>query len=753
MKSTYNRSCANYKSRKRRHVPSDSTIPHSYKALYFIFILFGIVLFSGLGSAVECDANMNNSQGYGFNSCTVSNSLNLNGSYNININFTVFTINSDNIKLNCNNSIFYGNTSDNSASGRHGISSTNKFNITIENCNFKFLDRAFFFRNSSNIFILNSSANNTRVGLMPDNLAENVSILNSSFRNVMFGNHLNNATNILINNNVYENITLRLVDSDSGYFAKNITFSNNIASNGDSKIITGGNDNNWTDWYIFNNTLQNTTTFISNPIGLNNFYIYNNYLFNSTDDFWISIKNGSNGHIFNNIIDIADSGIIIQGNSYNISIFNNNISNSWTNHDAYDAGILIATNSRNSSSKINNLRVYNNILTNYGCVGILIRDLQNSTIENNIFTQESNFLINRSFRCSNEPFMGIFIHQLYKGFIPALTQSTDNYDVASLHQSDNLIIRNNTFNNIQVPLRIQGIYNNITYDINNYWFKQFNLPFYSDFDKFFISNNFTNLTGIDPIGQFTSILKQGINNNFSLNYSISQYYEYYKNINSFSLQLNLYNKTNSLISFSNGSVACSNINSCDGNINITLTPNNHSYVLDNFNLTEGVSRLNSPLWFAQTSLNEIHIASNLTDSITATVIVTPRSEWGTNFQSVNRVTYTPNGGSSTVYDGQDARNFLSVLTSTGQELLLNPSQSSNELIIETACSSFTLTGFRIIMIFASLMLILVIGNLIYNRGLDGFNINEIFLLAVVIIVCVILWQVSGQNLGAACPVN
>jgi hypothetical protein len=74
-------------------------------------------------------------------------------------------------------------------------------------------------------------------------------------------------------------------------------------------------------------------------------------------------------------------------------------------------------------------------------------------------------------------------------------------------------------------------------------------------------------------------------------------------------------------------VACGEINDCDDNINITLPPGNHSYVLDNFNLTElTTTRENSPIWFSLNQSETKHIASNLTDTINLTVVLNVTKE-------------------------------------------------------------------------------------------------------------------------------
>ncbi|GAI75132.1 unnamed protein product, partial [marine sediment metagenome] len=128
-------------------------------------------------------------------------------------------------------------------------------------------------------------------------------------------------------------------------------------------------------------------------------------------------------------------------------------------------------------------------------------------------------------------------------------------------------------------------------------------------------NYYNNLSGWDGTNIFYEFTNRAVPLIFNIRFNISNNYEYYKNYNSTQTYgFSKYNLTNALIYFSNGSVACSDISTCDNNINITLTPNNASYVLDNFNLTEGVSRTNSPITLTGNN-NQKSVGSTLTEGI------------------------------------------------------------------------------------------------------------------------------------------
>ena len=103
-------------------------------------------------------------------------------------------------------------------------------------------------------------------------------------------------------------------------------------------------------------------------------------------------------------------------------------------------------------------------------------------------------------------------------------------------------------------------------------------------------------------------------------FTLSKDYSYYKNkANGENFNVSTGSLTNALIYFSNLSVACSNIESCDSRINLLLIPNNYSYILNKFNLTEGVNRDKSPLWIssvvATADERRYYLSSNLTNTV------------------------------------------------------------------------------------------------------------------------------------------
>lgn len=95
--------------------------------------------------------------------------------------------------------------------------------------------------------------------------------------------------------------------------------------------------------------------------------------------------------------------------------------------------------------------------------------------------------------------------------------------------------------------------------------------------------------------------------------------------------------------YHNGTNLClatgSNINSNNGNKSVSLLYREHCYILGNFALIEGENRQNSPLWFSSSSATQKTIASNLTETINATVIINVQ-----NCATVQEVRYRSNTG-------------------------------------------------------------------------------------------------------------
>lgn len=191
------------------------------------------------------------------------------------------------------------------------------------------------------------------------------------------------------------------------------------------------------------------------------------------------------------------------------------------------------------------------------------------------------------------------------------------------YSNGNVTIRGNNISGYPVLLKSQGT-ENITHDLSNYWLRSFQSPEYLvDRTDLYLANDWNNASTTFNVTNggaviLRALLAEGYGGSTTVarqktQFEIHRSYMWFKSTNVSSRQINLYNLTNALVFNINGTPYCTDINACDGNVNITgLALNNESYVLDSFNLTEGVSRQFSPIWISYSSGNIRNISSNIT---------------------------------------------------------------------------------------------------------------------------------------------
>lgn len=198
--------------------------------------------------------------------------------------------------------------------------------------------------------------------------------------------------------------------------------------------------------------------------------------------------------------------------------------------------------------------------------------------------------------------------------------------------------------------------------------------------------------------------------------------------------------TNMLLSFSNGT----NVYPVTGDYNSTLSPGMSLLALDNFNLTEGVTRAHSPVWFSSSTNTNKHIANNASNTIPNLTVLFNVDSCST----VGKITYTTNSGTKTVYYPSDYTCSDSIVTIN---LNVEPASSSNELEIEYGCDNSARTGFRLVILISSLMLPLII--VLYLRNKDWeMTGNDLLIIFLTIVICITLWLVAGQNVAGICGV-
>jgi len=352
-------------------------------------------------------------------------------------------------------------------------------------------------------------------------------------------------------------------------------------------------------------------------------------------------------------------------------------------------GIHISSTDDNSE---NNTIKGNTFHSSYAKHGVFISKSNNNLIENNLFYKlitsiasaglsDNNIIRNNTiyndwngscYSCGD-----CHSIQFYSTFGIDTNNTIENNTIYNtlngieLRNITNTLIRYNNLTNISY--RAIRIYTNGTYNLTNNWFSDINYIQSGHLNTATSSSYLFNNIFLTPIKEYTFITRSGNFGIFSINIFNSNS-TLFNSTSGGTNTIRFYNLTNALIYFSNNSIAgSSNIEDNDGNINITLPPNNYSYVLDNFNLTEGVTRENSPLWFSSASSTNKKIASNLTDTINATIVFNVDS---CNIASIN---YFSNTGAydKLITSYSCSNNMVTIPNLEGIE----PSSSSNEIKI------------------------------------------------------------------------
>lgn len=187
----------------------------------------------------------------------------------------------------------------------------------------------------------------------------------------------------------------------------------------------------------------------------------------------------------------------------------------------------------------------------------------------------------------------------------------------------------------------------------------------------------------------------------------------FTNVNaSFNGELHLRGLTNALIYNSNGTVYGSTvISDNDGNVNVTLPAGNDTYVLDEFNLSEGTTRTNNPITLTTSSDDTSKtFTSTLQDTINQTRIEV-------DVASCNRlgsVTYTSTTGSHTdSWNGGDATcsSRRLVLTIDGIENGANTLSISYNSASMDICEGFGDAGNTFVTFFVIIIIVAVAGGI------------------------------------------
>lgn len=540
--------------------------------------------------------------------------------------------------------------------------------------------------------------------------SSNLVVLNNTYLNFTGSHFSGGGTNQFLTLSGLTNITIFGLNTTNYTYA---IFSQSLANSLLTKMSIDTRANGFmllndpinlsiTDSFMGGSNNQPTVSGIYIRFSSNNVYMNNLYFTNCTAYNCIQFvhAHGINNTVENSILSGNAGKLLTVANSTNVRINNVTFNNSNNNWDSYNVGLHVFSYYPNSNST--NVSIFNSRFINIGCSAILVQGVDFLNISGVSFEYNQSFSINNRANCAYEAPTAIDLASIWKTWTSDGTETaSDNITRTNFFNARNVYINNVSFINYPILLRSSNTFN-LNHDLVNYWFRSFATPDYlMPRQDYFISNNFNNLSTTfnqsnnNPVSirDILGVGYRGSTDSIKVQFKIYNNYLYFENVNlTQNYTTELYNQTNTLIYYSNNSVACSNIATCDGNINITLTPNNYSYVLDNYYLQEGVARQYDPLSISGTSTQKI-ITSSLSSGITATVIVNSEV-----CNTVTKITYN-----SLEWTDGSARSICDSITSGGYELTVD--SGSNLLSLEYGTTSFTT---RVIYILVGLLAISVL---------------------------------------------
>ncbi|MFH1396424.1 MAG: right-handed parallel beta-helix repeat-containing protein, partial [archaeon] len=288
----------------------------------------------------------------------VNDTIVCNGTYYVNATVRVIQINSENLTLECNDTVIIGDGSGN------GLDVDSKNNITIKGCTFY---------NYFNGMVLTNTINS--------NITNN-SLYNMSYR----GMDVNTVVNSTISYNTIKNISdvgIQLEITSTG----NNIFGNDITNVSDGIVISDSS----TRCNLYNNTITNTT---GHGIAANSYYtnVTGNIIFNNGESGVNVVDDVANITINGNVIQSSNYGINVEPRSGNVTVFNNIISDCEEGITLSEAGEGIAVynntmNLRNGISIFNTgltIHIYDNTINNTEVYAITLSNTSNSNITGNV---------------------------------------------------------------------------------------------------------------------------------------------------------------------------------------------------------------------------------------------------------------------------------------------------------------------------------------------------------------------------------
>ena len=202
----------------------------------------------------------------------------------------------------------------------------------------------------------------------------------------------------------------------------------------------------------------------------------------------------------------------------------------------------------------------------------------------------------------------------------------------------------------------------------------------------------------------------------------------------------MYDSSNSLC---NGSSSDISLN--DGHLNITIGVGGDCFVLDDFSVTQDVSRTNSPIAITQKTSKSLHITNSLSEKLDGLSVT---FEMG-RCSEVGRITYTSDTG--------DTQSFTdSQFTCVGDMVTIelnniDPSMTSNYLEWTYGCSSTDRTLYNLILIAGALLILSFVAYYLFKNGeLNEMTIGALVILFVGIIIGINLLGGSADIIAQTC---
>lgn len=605
------------------------------------------------------------------------------GVYAINGTTTgAITLGASNIILDCNGAYLYGNTS--TATQMRGIYGASISNVTIRNCRLEEYERAINIRLASQIVLQNITTNNSEYSINLESVnnviindssffssvryplyfyaGSNGTVLNSLFSNKfdasLDGVYVENA-NLTIQNSRYINYGGHIVNSKSSeVMMTNVTMSN----------INGSVYGNSSTFRIYNSTFSN---FVSEQLAVAGISGFENvYLVGSTN-------NIIQGNIFNYTLNeeaiyfnsssgIIDSNTFYDTNRHSIAVRNSqwvNITNNYIRNAGWKP--LLGGYAIDVFGRGGNVLLRDNIVEeSYDCVIFSMEDGWNMTSINNT--------------CRNTIDYGVY----FRGVNDALSMNdvVSNATERALSSIGDLV-RSTNVRFVNTTIVNQSDYSFVITKSDNVTFE--NITLLQDLYNGRIDVFSTNVRFV-RVGGYTFRFVNASNLAFNIT---SQYLRWFNANVENSTHAVIEQSKDGLVVYSNGSLPCGN-SLVTGDCNITLQPGNYSYVLDDYNKTEGTTREYDPLGWSVLKESIKSINSSLSDTLyNVTVVVY------TNGTKPENPRYVPHSGTSVMtlaaadYSYNSTAGTFEFIASA-----IEPSAASNTLYLDGQSPRITVSS-------------------------------------------------------------